>query len=95
MVNGYGSSASSAASAAAVTSHSARIAGSAARAASVSSTIRSRASAPTRCAAQPAVTIAATVWLAAEWVTPVAAASSRTLAGPSASTRTTGENRGR
>ena len=49
--------------------------------------------APTRCAAQPAFTMAATVWLAAEWVTPVAAASSRTLAGPSASTRTTGENR--
>ena len=65
-------------------------------AASVRRTIRCRASSPGPSVTSPHLLICATVWLAAEWVTPVARAMSRMELGPRATTaRTTGLNRGR
>ena len=63
---------------------------------SVSRTIRCRASPPGSSATSPHLLICATVWLAAEWVTPTARAMSRIELGPrSTIARTTGLNRGR
>ena len=58
--------------------------------------MRSRASSPLVKLTRPRRYIWAAVWLAAEWVTPIAVARSRMEHGPRASrARTTGEYRGR
>jgi hypothetical protein len=94
--SGYGSSASNASDASVVAVHSASISGSSSRVFAVSDTIRCRASAPGSRPTSPARFICATVWLAAECVTPISAARSRMASGPRASrARTTGEYRGR